>query len=184
VCNSKVERIESEAVFRCSGGLFCGAQRKQAILHYASRRAMDIEGLERSSSTSSSKPGWCTPGGPLLLDVPRSPRSSAWEKNRLPNVVAAIDASRGARSRVYLRARHASRRRGGREDPGAVLRIGASAPRRADWDALIAGKGEVQKENTTASQSRRALLEPVLPGIGPEIMESVANFCASLTIAK
>ena len=44
-CGSKVERLESEAVYRCTGGLFCPAQRKQALLHFASRRAMDIEGL-------------------------------------------------------------------------------------------------------------------------------------------
>jgi DNA ligase (NAD+) len=40
-----VERVEGEAVARCSGGLYCPAQRKQAILHFASRRAMDIAGL-------------------------------------------------------------------------------------------------------------------------------------------
>lgn len=45
VCHSHVVRYADEAVFRCTGGLFCPAQRKQAILHFASRRAMDIEGL-------------------------------------------------------------------------------------------------------------------------------------------
>jgi DNA ligase (NAD+) len=45
VCQSEVERIEGEAVARCSGGLFCGAQRKEAIKHFASRKAMDIDGL-------------------------------------------------------------------------------------------------------------------------------------------
>lgn len=45
VCGSEVTREEEEVDWRCSGGLFCGAQRKQAILHYAGRRAMDIEGL-------------------------------------------------------------------------------------------------------------------------------------------
>lgn len=45
VCNSEVVRPEGEAVARCVGGLICAAQRKQALLHYASRRAMDIEGL-------------------------------------------------------------------------------------------------------------------------------------------
>ncbi|MDT8321788.1 MAG: NAD-dependent DNA ligase LigA, partial [Xanthomonadales bacterium] len=45
VCGSAVERIEGEAAFRCTGGLFCAAQRKQSIMHFASRRALDIEGL-------------------------------------------------------------------------------------------------------------------------------------------
>jgi len=45
VCGSAVEKSEDEAVARCTGGLFCPAQRKQALLHFASRRAMDIEGL-------------------------------------------------------------------------------------------------------------------------------------------
>jgi DNA ligase (NAD+) len=44
-CGSAVSRSEDEAVARCTGGLICPAQRKQALLHFASRRAMDIEGL-------------------------------------------------------------------------------------------------------------------------------------------
>ena len=45
VCGSDVIKPEGEAVARCTGGLFCPAQRKEAIKHFASRRAMDIEGL-------------------------------------------------------------------------------------------------------------------------------------------
>lgn len=45
VCGSDAVREEGEANHRCTGGLFCGAQRKEAILHYAQRRAVDIEGL-------------------------------------------------------------------------------------------------------------------------------------------
>ncbi|OOG25966.1 DNA ligase (NAD(+)) LigA [Thioalkalivibrio denitrificans] len=45
VCGSEVVRSEGEAVARCSGGLYCAAQRREAIKHFASRRAMDIEGL-------------------------------------------------------------------------------------------------------------------------------------------
>lgn len=45
VCDSAVVRPEGEAVSRCSGGLICAAQRKEAIRHFASRSAMDIEGL-------------------------------------------------------------------------------------------------------------------------------------------
>jgi len=44
-CGSRVERVEDEAIARCTAGLYCPAQRKQALLHFASRRAMDIEGL-------------------------------------------------------------------------------------------------------------------------------------------
>ena len=45
VCGSQAVREDGEADYRCTGGLFCGAQRKQSLLHFAQRRAMDIEGL-------------------------------------------------------------------------------------------------------------------------------------------
>lgn len=44
-CGSAIVREEGEADWRCSGGLFCGAQRKQALVHFASRQAMDLEGF-------------------------------------------------------------------------------------------------------------------------------------------
>ncbi|EOC1566454.1 NAD-dependent DNA ligase LigA [Cronobacter dublinensis] len=45
VCGSDVERVEGEAVTRCTGGLICGAQRKEALKHFVSRRAMDVDGM-------------------------------------------------------------------------------------------------------------------------------------------
>ncbi|MBL1321453.1 MAG: NAD-dependent DNA ligase LigA [Methylophaga sp.] len=45
VCQSDVERVEGNAVARCSGGLYCPAQRKEAIKHFASRKGMDVDGL-------------------------------------------------------------------------------------------------------------------------------------------
>ncbi|WP_318465777.1 NAD-dependent DNA ligase LigA [Photobacterium leiognathi] len=44
VCQSKIERIEGEAVARCTGGLFCQAQRKEALKHFVSRKALDVDG--------------------------------------------------------------------------------------------------------------------------------------------
>lgn len=44
-CGSAIARVDGEAIARCTGGLYCPAQRKQALIHFASRRAMDIEGL-------------------------------------------------------------------------------------------------------------------------------------------
>ena len=45
VCGSAIERVEDEAIARCTGGLFCAAQRKQSLIHAAGRKALDIEGL-------------------------------------------------------------------------------------------------------------------------------------------
>jgi len=45
VCDSQVQKLEDEAVSRCTGGLICAAQRKQALKHFASRKAFDIDGL-------------------------------------------------------------------------------------------------------------------------------------------
>ncbi len=58
VCDSPVERAEQEAVSRCTAGLTCPAQRKQAILHFASRRAMDIEGLGEKLVEQLVDKGW------------------------------------------------------------------------------------------------------------------------------
>ncbi|MEI7254440.1 NAD-dependent DNA ligase LigA [Dickeya dadantii] len=45
VCGSELERVDGEVVTRCTGGLFCGAQRKEALKHFVSRRALDVEGM-------------------------------------------------------------------------------------------------------------------------------------------
>jgi hypothetical protein len=45
VCDSDVVKVEGEAILRCTGGLYCGAQRKEGIKHFSSRKALDIDGL-------------------------------------------------------------------------------------------------------------------------------------------
>jgi DNA ligase (NAD+) len=58
VCGSDVERVEGEAVARCTGGLFCGAQRKESLRHFAGRRAMDIDGLGTKIIDQLVERGW------------------------------------------------------------------------------------------------------------------------------
>jgi DNA ligase (NAD+) len=95
VCGSKVIRLEDEAASRCSGGLFCPAQRKQAILHFAARRAMDVEGLGDKLVEQLVDSGIVnTPadlyklGVAALANLPRMAEKSA------NNIVAAIEKSR------------------------------------------------------------------------------------------
>jgi len=180
VCDSKVERIESEAVFRCTGGLYCGAQRKQALLHYASRRAMDIEGLGEKLVDQLVETGKVhTPADLYTLDAAGLAALPRMAEKSAANVVAAIEGSKGrtlARFIYALGMHHV-----GEEIAKLLARFFGSAaallePR--DWAALIAEKESVQKENTRRRGRGEALLDPVLPGVGPEIVESVANFLA------
>ena len=96
-CGSSVVRLPGEAAARCSGGLFCPAQRKQAILHFASRRAMDIEGLgdklvdqlvDRGLVKTSADLYQDSLSASVLAELERMAEKSA------ENVVRAIDRSR------------------------------------------------------------------------------------------
>ncbi|WP_050416398.1 NAD-dependent DNA ligase LigA [Azoarcus sp. CIB] len=95
VCASHVEKAEDEVVARCTGGLFCPAQRKQALLHFAGRRAMDIEGLGDKLVDQLVEAGIVkTPadlyklGVLALANLPRMAEKSA------ANLLAAIEKSR------------------------------------------------------------------------------------------
>jgi DNA ligase (NAD+) len=179
VCRSKVERVESEAVFRCTGGLYCPAQRKQALLHYASRRAMDIEGLgEKLVDQLVEHNIVHTPADLYRMGIAALAGLERMAEKSATNVVAAIEASKErplARFIFALGIYHV-----GEE----VARIIAAhfgsihAVLEADWEALIAEKERVQKDNARRRNRGEALAEPVLPGVGPEIMRSIANFVA------
>lgn len=178
VCGSKVERIESEAVHRCTGGLYCGAQRKQSILHYASRRAMDIEGLGEKLVDQLVESGIVhTPADLYVLDVPKLAALERMAEKSASNVIAAIEASKRrtlARFIYALGMHHV-----GEEVAKIFAQYFGSAEALLadrDWDALISEKETVQKENTRRRARGEPLLDPLLPGIGPEIMRSVANF--------
>ncbi|OHY82983.1 NAD-dependent DNA ligase LigA [Marinobacter sp. AC-23] len=95
VCDSDVVQIEGEAVARCSGGLFCPAQRKEAIRHYASRKALDIEGLGDKWIDILVDQGMVkTVADIYLLTARNLTRLDRMGEKSASNLVAAIDRSR------------------------------------------------------------------------------------------
>jgi DNA ligase (NAD+) len=95
VCASAITREEGEVDWRCSGGLFCPAQRKQAILHFASRRAMDIEGLGDKLVDQLVDAGLVdTLPGLYALDVARLAALERMADRSAQNLLAALAKSR------------------------------------------------------------------------------------------
>jgi DNA ligase (NAD+) len=97
VCGSAVVKNEDEAVHRCSGGLYCRAQRKQALLHFASRRAMNIEGLgERLVDQLVDKDLVQTPADLYALTAERLAGLERMGEKSAENLVAELERSRNA----------------------------------------------------------------------------------------
>jgi DNA ligase (NAD+) len=95
VCGSAIVRLPDEAVARCSGGLYCAAQRKQALLHFASRRAMDIEGLgEKIVDQLVDADLVKTPADLYRLDVATLAGLDRMGEKSARNLAAALDASK------------------------------------------------------------------------------------------
>jgi DNA ligase (NAD+) len=94
-CNSAVVREEGEAVARCSGGLVCPAQRRQALLHFASRRALDIDGLgEKIVEQLVDQDLVHTPADLYTLDTQTLAGLERMGEKSAQNLVDAIDRSR------------------------------------------------------------------------------------------
>ncbi|MEP6995994.1 MAG: NAD-dependent DNA ligase LigA [Betaproteobacteria bacterium] len=94
-CGSAVVRLPDEAIARCSGGLVCPAQRKQALLHFAGRRAMDIEGLgDKLVEQLVDADIVRTPADLYKLGVAALAGLERMAEKSAANVVAAIDKSR------------------------------------------------------------------------------------------
>ena len=95
VCGSRVYREEGEAVSRCTGGLVCAAQRKQALLHFASRRALDIEGLGDRIVDQLVDGGLVhTPADLFRLDVDVVAGLERMAGKSAANLIAALDRAR------------------------------------------------------------------------------------------
>ncbi len=179
VCQSRVERIDSESAYRCTGGLYCAAQRKQALLHFASRRAMDIEGLgEKLVDQLVDKGLVHTPADLYRLQSAKIAGLERMAEKSADNLITAIARSRNttlARFIFALGVYHV-----GEEVSRLLARHFGEldALLQADWDELIAEKERLQKENAKRRAKGAEIDEQLLPGIGPEIMRSVANFLA------
>jgi DNA ligase (NAD+) len=177
VCQSPVVRLPGEAATRCTGGLYCGAQRKQAILHFVGRRAMDIEGV-----------GWKlveqlvdrnlvqSPADLYRLDKASLAGLDRMAEKSAQNVIDGIQRSRRMDLARFVFALGIP---GVGEEAAKILarHFGSLGPiLEADWPALAAQKEALRKENAKRKRKNEPPLEVPLEGIGPEIMESVDKF--------
>ncbi|NLY63593.1 MAG: NAD-dependent DNA ligase LigA [Alcaligenaceae bacterium] len=95
VCHSAIERLPDEAVSRCTGGLFCEAQRKQSFLHAASRKALDIEGLGEKVIDQLVEQGWVHSLADLYrLSVEKLMGLERFGRKSAENLVNAIEKSK------------------------------------------------------------------------------------------
>jgi DNA ligase (NAD+) len=95
VCGSAVAREPEGAIARCTGGYACLAQRKERLRHFASRRALDIEGLGEKLVEQLVDAGWVSdPADLFALDVARLAELERMGAKSAENVVAAIDRSK------------------------------------------------------------------------------------------
>ena len=179
VCGSAAVRDEGAAAWRCVGGLYCSAQRKQALLHYAQRRAMDIEGLGERLVEQLVDAGLVkTPADLYRLDAATLAGLDRMGEKSAANLVAAITRSRDSTLARFL---FALGIRLVGEEVGRQLAAeygDLDALMAEDWPARQAEKAALQKENARR-RSRGEAPGPVpLEGIGPEITDSLQRFFA------
>jgi len=177
ICGSEVVRLEGEAAARCTGGLFCGAQRKQALLHFASRRAMDIEGLgEKLVDQLVELEVVRTPADLYKLGVVALAELERMGEKSAQNVVAAIEKSKRPPLARFVFALGIP---GVGEEVARILaKYFASLGKLlgADWSEIAERKKHVQKENAARKRRGEAALPSVLEGIGPELIDSLKKF--------
>jgi DNA ligase (NAD+) len=177
VCGSATARLPGEAATRCTGGLFCRAQRVQALLHFKSRRAMDIEGLgDKLAEQLVELEMVASPADLYALDVDALASLERMGEKSARNVLASIERSRGATLARFIFALGIP---GVGEEVAKILagHFGSlEALLDADWEALAGEKEAARKEN--AKRKRRGEPPELVPleGIGPEIMEGVRRF--------
>jgi len=156
VCGSRVEKPAGEAIARCTGGLFCPAQRKQTLLHFASRRAMDIEGLGEKLVDQLVDQGIVATVADLYkLDLPTLAKLERMGEKSAANLLAAIE-----RSRVTTLARF-------------IYALGIRNVGEATAKDLARHFGSLEAlMNADVAALQQA------PEVGPVVAESIAHFFA------
>jgi DNA ligase (NAD+) len=177
VCGSPVVRIEGEAATRCTGGLYCKAQRKQTLLHFAGRRAMDIEGLgEKLVDQLVERELVKSPADLYRLDLQTLESLERMGEKSARNLLASIQQSRETELHRFI---YALGIPGVGEEVAKILarHFGSlQAFLAADLAAAAAGKEAIRKENAQRKKRGESPLEVPLEGIGPELAESVGKF--------
>ncbi|MFL6567071.1 MAG: NAD-dependent DNA ligase LigA [Burkholderiales bacterium] len=177
VCGSPVVRVPGEAATRCTGGLYCKAQRKQTLLHFAGRRAMDIEGLgEKLVDQLVEKSLVANPADLYKLDAAALESLERMGEKSAQNLVAEIEKSRRTELHRFI---YALGIPGVGEEVAKILarHFGSvKALAEADWPKLAADKDAARKENAQRKKRGERTLEVPLEGIGPELMDSIQKF--------
>ncbi|MEO8938527.1 MAG: NAD-dependent DNA ligase LigA [Burkholderiaceae bacterium] len=177
VCDSAIVREEDEAVARCSGGLVCAAQRRQSLLHFAQRRALDIEGLgEKIVDQLVARDLVRSPADLFALDQDTVAGLDRMAGKSAANLIEAIANARQttfARFLFGLGIRHV-----GEEVARVLAREFGSldALLAADWTALMERKRVLQKENASRRTRDETVRAIPLDGIGDEIVQALAQF--------
>ena len=177
VCGSPVVRVEGEAATRCTGGLYCKAQRKQALLHFAGRRAMDIEGLgDKIVDQLVERELAKNPADLYDLDEATLAGLERMAEKSAQNLRASIEKSKHAELHRFI---YALGMPGAGEEVAKILarHFGSMAKLlTADWSALMADKEAVRKENAQRKKRGEPIEDVPLEGIGPELADSIGKF--------
>lgn len=156
VCGSHVEKLEGEAIARCTGGLICAAQRKQALIHFAQRRAMDVDGLGDKIVEQLVDMGIVrTPADLYKLGVAKLAALDRMADKSATNLVEAIDKSRETTLNRF------------------IFALGIRHVGEATAKDLAKHFGKL--DNLLAADEA-ALLE--VNDVGPVVAQSIANFLA------
>jgi DNA ligase (NAD+) len=177
VCGSPVVRISGEAATRCTGGLYCKAQRKQTLLHFAGRRAMDIEGLgEKIVDQLVERDLVANPADLYRLEVATLAGLERMADKSAQNLFDSIEKSRQAQLQRFI---YALGIPGVGEEVAKLLarHFGSLAAfLSADWPALMADKEALRKENAQRKKRGEPAMEVPLEGIGPELADAIGKF--------